>query len=158
MINNKEDKQIFVTAGGLSKIKKELVELKGTRRKEVAKRIQSARELGDITENSEYDAALEEQAFVEGKISEMEEVLRGAQVINKNEAHGAVIVGSKVRVHLEGGEHDFEIVGELEADPRQNKISHQSPLGQALLGKKSGDFVVVSAPVGKLKYKIVKVY
>lgn len=147
-----------MTADGLDKIKNELVELKTTKRKEIAQRIQSARELGDITENSEYESALEEQAFVEGKIEELEEVVNRAEVIEKaNLKEQSVNVGSRVRVHLEGTEHEYEIVGELEADPTNNKISHESPLGQALLGKKVGDRINVEAPVGRLTYTVLKI-
>lgn len=156
--NGGNGNKMFMTADGLQKVKKELEELKTTKRKEIAQRIQSARELGDITENSEYESALEEQAYVEGKIEELEEVTRQAEVIGKSDSkEHCVIVGSHVRIHLEGGEHDYEIVGELEADPDKNKISHESPLGLALLGKKVGDKVEFTAPAGKLSYKILKI-
>lgn len=149
---------MFMTADGLDKIKSELYELKSNKRKEVAQRIQSARELGDITENSEYESALEEQAFVEGKIEELAEVINRAEVIEKgNLKEQSVNVGSLVRVHLEGTEQEYQIVGELEADPTQNKISHESPLGQALLGKKLGDRFEVMAPVGRLTYTVLKI-
>jgi len=155
---NNNINKVFMTAEGLAKIKKELTELQTTKRKEIAQRIQSARELGDITENSEYESALEEQAFIEGKIDELSEVINQAEVVEKadNKDH-SIIVGSRVRVHLEGAEHEYEIVGELEADPIKNKISHESPLGQALLGKKIGDKIQVEAPVGKLSYTVIKI-
>lgn len=156
--NSGNSSRIFMTAEGLAKVKKELSQLQTAKRKEIAQRIQSARELGDITENSEYESALEEQAFVEGKIEELEEVIRQAEVIEKAATDDScVAVGSKVRVHLEGVEQDFEIVGELEADPGKNKISHESPLGQALLGKKVGDKIEVEAPVGKLSYTVLRI-
>jgi len=144
--NNGNSNKVFMTAEGLEKIKKELDELKTTKRKEVAQRIQSARELGDITENSEYESALEEQAYVEGKIDELEEVTKQAEVIEKSNSKD-----------LEGSEHEYEIVGELEADPGKNKISHESPLGRALIGKKIGDRIEVEAPVGKLSYTVLKI-
>lgn len=157
--NSVSSNKVFMTAEGLVKIKKELIELQTTKRKELAQRIQSARELGDITENSEYESALEEQAFVEGKIDELSEVIRQAEVIEKvNTKDHCINVGSHVRVHLEGAELEYEIVGELEADPLNNKISHDSPLGQALLGKKMGDKIVVEAPMGKLSYTVLKVH
>ncbi|MCL5004286.1 MAG: transcription elongation factor GreA [Patescibacteria group bacterium] len=161
MENNKGGK-FFVTAQGLEKLKNELENLTTAKRKEVAERIQSARELGDITENSEYESALEEQAFIEGRITELEEVVKRAEVITKKDVRepreSQVSVGSRVLVHLEGSEQEFEIVGELEADPNKNKISHESPLGQALLGKKTGDKAEVEAPVGKLIYTILKIF
>lgn len=147
-----------MTAEGLDKMKKELLELRTTKRKEIAQRIQSARELGDITENSEYESALEEQAFVEGKIEELEEVINRGEVIEKGSLkEQSVNVGSRVRVHLEGIEQEYLIVGELEADPGKNKISHQSPLGLALLGKKAGDKIIVDAPMGSLTYTVLKI-
>ena len=113
--------------------------------------------LGIITVNSIEDAK-DEQAFIEGKIDELSEVINQAEVVEKadNKDH-SIIVGSRVRVHLEGAEHEYEIVGELEADPIKNKISHESPLGQALLGKKIGDKIQVEAPVGKLSYTVIKI-
>lgn len=155
---NKNNSQFLLTAEGLEKLKAELANLKTQKRKEVAQRIQSARELGDITENSEYDSALEEQAFVEGKIEELEEVIRRAKVVKNGQSQeSGVTVGSRVKVHLEGQEQEFEIVGEMEADPLKNRISHESPLGKALLGKKIGDQVEVEAPIGKIIYTILKV-
>jgi len=154
-VNNK----VFMTAEGLAKAKKELSELQTAKRKEIAQRIQSARELGDITENSEYEAALEEQAYIEGKIDELSEVIRQAEVVeNPTSKDHCVNVGSRVRLHLEGAEMEYEIVGELEADPVQNKISHESPLGQALLGKKIGDKIEVEAPVGRLFYTVLNIH
>lgn len=154
----KDNNQFFVTSQGLSKLKEELEELTTQKRKRVAERIQTARELGDITENSEYDAALEEQAFVEGKISELEEVIKRAKIVKNQEGKGGIVnVGSRVRVHLEGQEQEFEIVGEMEADPLKNKISHESPLGKALLGRKIGDKVEVEAPIGKVIYTVLNI-
>lgn len=158
-MNKNKNGKVFVTAYGLEKLKREVSELKNSKRKELAQRIQQARELGDITENSEYEAALEEQAFIEGKISELEGVIKGAEVVERPETSSSVItVGSKVRVHLEGNEQEFEIVGELEVDPTRNRISHESPLGSALLGKKIGDKIEVEAPVGKLNYTVLNIF
>lgn len=154
----KEENQFLVTVDGLAKLKKELKELTTKKRTEVAQRIQSARELGDITENSEYDAALEEQAFVEGKVSELEEVIKRAKIIkNVSGKPSQVNVGSKVKVHIEGQDQEFEIVSELEADPLKNRVSHESPLGKALIGKKIGEKVEVEAPIGKIIYKILNI-
>ena len=156
MASNQE--KIFLTPEGLEKLKKEYQELIGKRRKEIALRIQKARELGDLTENAEYDAAREEQAAVEGRIAELEELFKRAEVVRNNRKRSqAVDVGCRVRVHLEGRDEEFQIVGAPEADPTQGKISHESPLGRALLGKKVGEKVEVEAPVGKLVYKILDI-
>lgn len=155
----REDNQFLVTTEGLAKLKKELKELTTQKRAQVAQRIQSARELGDITENSEYDAALEEQAFVEGKVSELEEVIKKAKIVKSVSGKPSEVnVGSKVKVHLEGQEQEFEIVSELEANPLKNRISHESPLGKALLGKKVGEKIEVEAPIGKIIYKILSIF
>lgn len=157
MTNNNQEK-IFLTPEGLEKIKKEYQELTTTRRKEIAQRIQEARELGDLTENSEYKAAREEQASVEGRIAELEELIKKAKVVKNNKkCPKAIEVGCKVRVHLEGRDEEFQIVGAPEADPASGRISHESPLGQALLGKKVGEKIEVDAPVGKIIYKILDI-
>jgi len=149
--------KILLTPEGLEKIKKEYEELTTTRRQEIAERIQKARELGDLTENAEYDAAREEQATVEGRIAELEELMKRAEVVKNNHCPVQIDVGCRVRVHLEGRDEEFQIVGAPEADPSSGKISHESPLGQALLGKKVGDKIEVEAPVGKLIYKILDI-
>jgi transcription elongation factor GreA len=157
MTNNNEEK-ILLTPEGLEKMKEEYEELTGKRRQEIALRIQKARELGDLTENAEYDAAREEQAAVEGRIAELEEMIKKAEVVKNSKEHpDKVDVGCKVRVHLEGEDTEFQIVGAPEADPSSGKISHESPLGQALLGKKVGEKIEVDAPVGKLIYKILDI-
>lgn len=155
MTNNNE--KIFLTPEGLEKIKEEYEELTGKRRKEIALRIQKARELGDLTENAEYDAAREEQAAVEGRIAELEELMKRAEVVKNNKCSVQIEVGCRVRVHLEDQDQEFQIVGAPEADPAGGKISHESPLGQALLGKKVGDKIEVDAPIGKLIYKILDI-
>jgi len=152
------ENKVFVTAEGLGKLKKEYTELVEVKRPSVADRIKKAREQGDISENAEYDAAREEQAFVEGRIQELEEILRDVEVVKENiKGTGIVIVGSKVRVHMDGGEEEYHIVGAVEADPKNKRISHESPLGTALLGKKVGDVVEYDAPVGKLKFHILEI-
>ncbi|MBD3365992.1 transcription elongation factor GreA [candidate division WWE3 bacterium] len=147
---------VYITKEGLEKLKKQLTELKEERRPAVAKRIKEAREMGDISENAEYDAARQEQAFIEGKISELEEVIKDAEVVEEgaNGGDGVVRVGAKVTVHIEGEEETFHLVGAHEANPMENKISHESPLGASLMGKKVGDSFEVEAPIGKLIYKI----
>ena len=147
---------VYLTKEGLKKLKDELVVLTDVRRIEVAQRIKSARDMGDISENSEYDAARQEQAFVEGRIAELEDILKNAKVSVATSTE-EVQVGSKVTVFIEGSEDTFHIVGAPEADPMKKKISHESPIGAALVGKRVGDEAVVEVPIGKLTYRILKV-
>ena len=147
---------VYITKEGLENLKKELKTLVEEKRPGMAKRIKEAREMGDISENSEYDAARQEQSFVEGRIEELEEILKNAKLSQPNKKD-SVEVGCMVTVHVEGSEESFHIVGALEANPSQKKISHESPLGSALVGKKVGDKIVVDAPVGKLTYTILKI-
>ncbi len=148
---------VYITKDGLEKLKAELKELKEVKIPEVAKRIQTARDNGDISENAEYEGAKEEQARVEGKIAELEEIIKNAKISDNNNSKGEIAVGSKVKVHIDGDEEEFHIVGALEADPTNNKISHESPIGSALLGKKIGEKVEVEAPIGKVTYTILSV-
>ena len=153
---NKEE--IYLTKEGHEKLKEEYRQLTEEKRSKVAARIKEARELGDISENAEYDAAREEQAFVEGRIVELRTLLAHAKIVeDKKRADGYVKVGSKVRVHIDGEETEFELVGAEEADPLKNKVSHESPLGKALIGRRIGEKVEVEAPVGKIFYKILSV-
>lgn len=147
---------IYVTKEGLEKLKKDLKELKEVKVPEVAKRIQVARDNGDISENAEYDDAKHEQAVIEGKIKELEDIIKSA-VVSKKTSDNAIAVGSKVRLHLDGQEIEFHIVGAMEADPANKKISHESPIGAALLGKKLGDKIEVQAPVGSIVYTILEI-
>lgn len=155
MRNNNE--KIFLTKEGLHKLQQEYQELTAVKRREVAERIQKAREQGDLTENAEYESAREQQAQIEGRILELEELLKRAQLIKKIKGEKKVEVGAKVKVHLEGQDQEFQIVGALEADPVGGKISHESPLGQALLGKKVGDKIEVETLAGKITYKILEI-
>ncbi len=145
-----------MTKDGFEELKEELRILVGEKRPQVAQRIKSAREMGDISENAEYDAAKQEQAFLEGRISELEEIIKSAKVSDSAKAD-AVVVGARVTVHVDGDEETFHVVGAPEADPLKNKISHNSPLGQALVGKKVGDKVEVEAPIGRVTYTILKI-
>lgn len=151
------EEKVYLTKEGLAKLQKEYQHLTTVRRKEIAERIQAARELGDLSENAEYQAARDEQGFVEGRIVELEEILKGAEVIEKGESDGIIRVGSSVTVEIEGEEDVFTIVGSAEAEPEYGKISNESPVGKALLRKKSGDKVEVSLPNATLRYKIKKV-
>ncbi len=147
---------LYLTKEGLDELKSELKELKDTKRAEMAKRIKNAREMGDLSENAEYHSAKEEQAFVEGRISELEEIIKNSKVSEGSKDE--VAVGSKVTVHIDGDEEVFHLVGAPEADPVKGKISHESPLGEKMMGKKAGEKFEVEAPIGKLTYTILKIH
>ena len=151
-----EKPSTYLTKEGYEKLNKEYQHLVNVRRREVTKRIAKAREYGDISENSEYDTAKEEQSFVEGRILELEEILRNAKVIDQKQKTGAVQIGSKIKVDVDGDEDEFIIVSSVEADPMQGKISDESPVGRALLGAKVGDIVTVSSTI-KSTYKILEI-
>lgn len=146
---------IYITKEGLEKLKEELRILKEEKVPEVAKKIQAARDFGDISENAAYDEAKKEQGIVEGKIKELEDIIKNAKIATGG--NDEITVGSKVKVHVDGEEMDLHIVGATEANPIEKKISHQSPIGSALVGKKVGDKVQVEAPVGALTYTILKI-
>lgn len=149
----------FVTSDGLKELKDELKNLVDDKRPALVDRVATARAHGDLSENSEYAAARQDLAFVEGRIEELEELIAKAQIIKNSQKHGdAVRLGSKVTVKVNGKSQTFELVGEWEANPLEQKISHTSPLGQALIGKKKGEAVEIDAPAGKVKYHILKVH
>ena len=154
-------RESLITPEGLEKLKAELEELQTTRRREVAERIKEAREFGDIAENSEYDDAKNEQAMLEQRIAQMEERVRRAIVVDKDQVDtGVVSVGVKVHVKDQktGDSRKFQLVGSAEADPAQDKLSHESPIGKALLGPKRGEIVTVDVPRGPKKtLKITKI-
>lgn len=153
-------KQIFVTDEGLKKLQDQLDYLKNTRRKEVIEAIRVALSFGDLSENSEYDEAKNEQGKVEAQISELEETLKHVKVISADEiTTDAVSVGSVVRVFDEDFEEEIEytILGATESDPLNNIISDQSPTGRALIGAKVGDEVTVEAPGGEIKLKVLEI-
>ena len=156
MSNSNQSTGLYLTKEGLEKLKAELHELKEVKRPQNIDMIKEAREMGDISENAMYDAAREEQAFIEGRITELEEIIR-ISVVSEPSKKDVVGVGSKVTVHIDGGEETFHIVGAPEADPINKKISHESPLGVSMLGKKPGDKVEVEAPMGKLVYTVLKI-
>lgn len=154
------EKEVILTLEGLKKLEQELEQLKSVKRREVAERIKQAIEFGDISENSEYEDAKNEQAFIEGRILTLEKMLRNARIIDEGEIHTDVVsIGSTVLLKdMEvGDEINYTIVGSAEADPSANKISNESPVGKAILGKKKGSIVEVNVPAGKLKYKILKI-
>jgi len=155
------EKEIILTQEGLRRIEEELEELKTIRRKEVAERIKQALAFGDISENSEYDEAKNEQARVEERIAKLEATLRKARIIDESEITNEVVsIGSTVKVRdLEFDEEvEYTIVGSAEADPYELKISNESPVGKALLGKKVGEIVEIHVPDGVTKYQIVDIY
>ncbi|MDO4280539.1 MAG: transcription elongation factor GreA [Peptococcaceae bacterium] len=154
------DEAVILTREGLENLKEELVNLKTVRRKEVAERLKQAIDFGDLSENSEYDDAKNEQAFIEGRIQTIEATLHKAQVIeDSNLSAGVINIGSYVTVRdVEFDDvEEYRIVGTSEADPMQNKISNESPLGAALLGKHQGQTIKVEAPAGEISYEIISV-
>ncbi len=150
---NTTKNEFHLTAEGLQALKDELQELTTSKRGEIAERLKEAKADGDLSENAMYDAARDEQSFVEGRISEIEHILKHAAVIS-NKGTGSVSLGSKVHVELEQGDVEYVIVGSTEANPDKGYISDQSPIGKALLGRKPGDQVEVEVPSGKITYKI----
>lgn len=154
------NKEVILTPEGLKKLESELEYLKTVKRREIASRIKQAIEFGDISENSEYEEAKNEQAFVEGKIVTLQKMLKNAKVIDDTDIDITIVsIGSKVKVKdLESGEEfEFYIVGSAEADPAKSKISNESPVGRALLGKKVNDIVNVNVPVGIIRYQILEI-
>jgi len=150
-----DDSQL-ITKEGLEKLKKELDHLKNVRRHEISERIERAKELGDLSENAEYSEAKDEQAFNEGRIIEIGVILKKLTVVESHHG-GTVNLGSKVTVQCNGKEKEFIIVSFNEVDPENNKISNESPIGHALLGKEVNEEAVVNLPSGEVKYKILKV-
>ncbi len=149
--------EIYLTKERLEELKNELHELKTKRRQEVAERLKRAKELGDLSENSEYFEAREEQADIENRIFELEEAVKGASIIKKSAGGGTVKIGSTVTAKKDGKEIKYSIVGYNEARPEDGLISNESPIGKALLGKSAGESVTVETPRGKIVYKIVSV-
>jgi len=149
-------KDFYVSKAGIVKLQEELADLKNVQRKKIAAALKEAKEFGDLSENASWDDAKERQAFIEGRIAEIEHILQNAVEIEVS--HGdTVVIGSTVHVELEEGNQEFQIVGSTEADPEQGKISNESPIGKALIGKKPGDEVEVQVPAGAILYKIRKV-
>lgn len=151
------DNKVLLTKEGLRELQKELKDLVEIKRPEVMQKIMTARDMGDISENAAYVSARDEQAFIEGRISELEDIIKKAVVSSGSNSKGVIAVGCKIRVHVDGSEEEYVMVGGPEADPKEKKISHESPLGLALMGKKIGDKVEIEAPMGKLVYTILSV-
>jgi transcription elongation factor GreA len=147
--------ELYLTPDGADKLRKELEELKGPKRNEIAARLRHAVSQGDLSENADYISAKEDQAFLEGRIQELDLILKDATIVDREARSDNVAVGSTVVVQNENeDEETFYIVGEKEADPRNGKISHRSPIGKSLMGKGVGDVAVAETPGGKVEFKI----
>jgi transcription elongation factor GreA len=149
--------KIQITKQGLIDLKKELGELVSTKRPKLVERLSNARAQGDLTENSDYQNAKEELNFLDGRISELDGVIHNAEVVTGKNNNGEIAVGAEVTLKTQDEKHVYYIVGEWEADPVSKKISHNSPLGQALVGKKKGEKAEVEAPAGKVVYEIMSI-
>ena len=153
-------KEVILTPEGYENLKREIEYLSNDKRREVAERIRVAREFGDIAENAEYDDAKNEQMLLEHRIATLEERIKAARVIEKGDVvAGVVSIGSKVKLKdMDSGKTDeYHIVGSAEANPAEQKLSNESPVGRAIIGKKKGEIVEVTAPRGALKYKIIDI-
>lgn len=151
------DKPVYVSAEGLKKLESELEELRTSKRAEVAERIHNAMEFGDFSENSELEQAKNDQAFLEGRIQSLEQMLKKAIVIDQNGHHERVELGSTVIVETEGEKTEYRIVGSAEAAPGEGRISNESPVGKALMGHRAGEAVKLSVPAGTVEMKILGV-
>ena len=150
-------KAVLLTEEGLKKLKDELKVLKEDRRHEVIERIQEAVSHGDLSENADYAQAKEEQAFIEGRIQELEDMVKNAQIIEHKSDHNLVSIGSTVSIRMNGKDLKYTIVGANEANPASGKISNESLVGRALLGAKRGDKIPVETPSGKTEYEIINI-
>ncbi len=154
------NKKIYLTQQGIEDLKKEYHAITKLKRPEVLERLAQARNMGDLSENAEYTAAREELAFIDGRIDELEELLKQVTLISDNHTNNGhtIELGSRVQLKIDGRKEEFMVVGEWEADPLAKKISHQSPLGQALIGRTVGEKVEVAAPAGRILYTILSVH
>lgn len=149
--------KVYLTSKGLEEAQVELNFLKTTKRAQVAERIQRAREFGDVVENAEYDAALDEQTLVENRIVYLEDVVKNARIISRSTQNDFVVIGSTVKVELDGETDILTIVGKVEANPAKKRISNESPLGSALLGARKGEVVGVATPIVRYKCKVLEI-
>lgn len=148
----------YLTPEGEAKLNAELQELKGTKREELSKRLRSAIQMGDLSENADYHKAKEDQGFLEGRIQELEAILRNAIIIEKTQSKDVIFIGSLVTIQEDNSDPEtYHLVGATEADPRNGKISHESPIGRALMDKKVGDIAEAETPGGKIKFKIINI-
>lgn len=150
-------KKYLLTQEGLKKLTEELKILINEKRKEVIERIREAAAHGDLSENADYAQAREEQSFIEGRIQEIEDMIKNAEIITASTQHSTVTIGSTVKVKTNGTEKTYTIVGSNEANPGEGKISNESLVGRALLGRKVGDKVKVEAPSGEVEYEIIAI-
>ena len=141
----------------MTELQTELKNLEGFKLPQAIERLANAREQGDLAENSEYKSAREDLMFIEGRMEKFKNIINRAKVISNRHSRKNIDIGCRVTLHINGKKDVYTIVGEWEADPKQRKISHSSPLGKALLGKKVGDRVEVAAPAGKIVYKIMQI-
>ncbi len=151
------NKKFILTQDGLNNLRQEYNELISIQRPAITRRIQNAREFGDLTENSEYDAAKEEQSLLEARIAQLEEVLPKARIISQPQTSDFVVIGSTVVVEMNDEIHEFAIVGSMEANPSEKKISNESPVGKALLGLKAGENIEVAFGPVKSKLKVLQI-
>jgi transcription elongation factor GreA len=148
----------YITEEGARKFREELAELRGPKRKKLAERLRAAIKQGDLSENADYIAAKEDQAFLEGRIQELETILRDAVIVDESEASDEVKIGSSVLVAEDGRKPQrYFVVGVRETDPRRGKISYESPIGQALMGKRVGDTALAETPAGRLAFEILEI-
>lgn len=150
-------KKYLLTKEGLLKLNEELKHLINDRRKEVIERIREAAAHGDLSENADYALAREEQSFIEGRILEIEDMVKNAEIITASTQHSTVTIGSTIKVKVDEAEKTYSIVGSNEANPTTGKISNESVVGKALLGKKLGDKVSITTPAGEKEYEIVSI-
>src|SRR3989304_2219831 len=152
------NKKIYLTKEGSAELKKEYDELVNVKRVDVLTRVAQSRNMGDLSENAEYVASRAELTFIDGRIDELEIILKQAVIIRDTKtSNHAIKLGSTVTLHVNGKKEIFTVVGEWEADPENKKISHESPLGKVLLGKRVGEKVQVEAPAGKITYAIISI-
>lgn len=148
----------YLTAEGAERLRNELEELKGPMREQLAKRLRAAIQMGDLSENADYIQAKEEQAFLEGRIQELSQILSNFQIIDEKKTRDVADIGSHVTIQEEGFDPEtYHIVGPKEADPKNARISHESPIGRALLGHRAGDTVTAETPNGSFSFKIIKI-
>lgn len=151
-------RQNYLTAEGAEKLRLELVYLKTEKRDDIAKRLRIAIQQGDLSENADYTGTKEEQGFVEGRILELDQILKDAVIIQEGNRKGFVDIGARVTIQEEGEEPEtYHVVGPNEANPREGRISHESPIGQVLMGKKVNDVVTAKVPSGTLRVKIIAI-
>lgn len=149
--------KVYLTKERLAELKKELAELKTNTRREITERLKQAKELGDLSENSEFFSAREAQVLLEHRISQLDDLIRQATIIHKPKDSQVIEIGSAIKVQKNDRVFDYEIVGPQDSQPNKGLISNESPLGKAFLGKKVGEIVKVKTPVGLIEYKIIKI-